>query len=298
VDAARGSVVHNERKSATGGKRVTGSMNTNQPIGIFDSGVGGLTVLKAIREKMPQENLLYLGDTARLPYGTKSPASVQRYALQATAHLRGRGVKMLVIACNTASAVALENLQHALQPLPVIGVVEPGAAAAVAACPAAKHLVLATEATVRLGAYGKAIRRLDAKASVRELPCELMVAQAEEGWVRGAIAEAIVAEYLRPLFSGPDAWHPESVILGCTHFPILRDAIRNVVSEQVSITDSARTTAAVVARELRVRQIGRDAKLKGRMQLLATDGATRFARVGGAFLGDALVASDIELVDL
>lgn len=270
----------------------------DHPIGIFDSGVGGLTVLKAIRERLPQEKLLYLGDTARLPYGTKSPASVLRYALQATAHLRERGVKMLVVACNTASAVALANLQEALAPLPVIGVVEPGAAAAVAACPASKHLVLATEATVRLGAYGNAIRRLDSHATVRELPCELMVAQAEEGWVQGAVAEAIVGEYLRPLFVGANAWHPQSVILGCTHFPILIDAIRNVVAENVSITDSARTTASVVARELAARSLQRDAQLAGELQLLATDGATRFARVGGAFLGEELVSGDIELVDL
>jgi glutamate racemase len=158
--------------------------------------------------------------------------------------------------------------------------------------------VLATEATVRLGAYGEAIRRLDAKASVRELPCELMVAQAEEGWVRGNVAEAIVSEYLRPWFHGPDAWHPQSLILGCTHFPILIDAIRSVVSDELSITDSARTTAAVVAAELASRQIQRDGQEPGALQLLATDGTTRFARVGGAFLGESLVSSDIELVDL
>ena len=274
------------------------SANPDLPIGVFDSGVGGLTVLKAIRDLLPHEKLLYLGDTARLPYGTKSPASVLRYALQATGHLRERGIKMLVVACNTASAVALASLQETLAPLPVIGVVEPGAAAAVAARPAAKHLVLATEATVRLGAYGEAIRRLDKNASVRELPCELMVAQAEEGWVRGAVAEAIVSEYLRPLFSGSDAWHPHSVILGCTHFPLLIDAIRNVVSDDVSITDSARTTASVVARELDSRRLRRDMQQQGELRLLATDGATRFARVGGAFLGEELVSNDIEMVDL
>ncbi|MEQ9562282.1 MAG: aspartate/glutamate racemase family protein, partial [Woeseiaceae bacterium] len=219
-------------------------------------------------------------------------------ALQATSHLRERGVKMLVVACNTASAVALSRLQETLSPLPVIGVVEPGAAAAVAARPGSRHLVLATEATVRLGAYGEALRRFDANASVRELPCELMVAQAEEGWIRGDVAEAIVSEYLRPWFHGTDAWQPQSLILGCTHFPILIDAIRSVVPDGLSITDSARTTAAVVAEALRSRQIQRDSRQQGELQLLATDGATRFARVGGAFLGETLVAGDIELVDL
>lgn len=269
-----------------------------QPIGVFDSGVGGLTVLKAIRERLPGEHLVYLGDTARLPYGTKSPASVLRYALQATAHLRARGVKMLVIACNTASAVALDELQKALAPLPVIGVVEPGARAAVTARPAARHLVLATEATVRLGAYGKAIRLLDPLASVKELACELMVAQAEEGWTHGDIATAIVSEYLRPMISGSDAYQPESLILGCTHFPILRDAIRSVVSSTVSITDSAGTTAAVVANELAARGLERVPKGAAELHLLATDGASRFARVGGTFLGEQLAAGDIELVDL
>lgn len=272
--------------------------SSEQPIGVFDSGVGGLTVLKAIRERLPDEHLVYLGDTARLPYGTKSPASVLRYAMQATAHLRSRGVKMLVIACNTASAVALDDLQRALAPLPVIGVVEPGARAATAARPAARHLVLATEATVRLGAYGKAIRRLDPQASVRELACELMVAQAEEGWTSGDIATAIVRECLRPMITGSGAYQPESLILGCTHFPILGDAIRSVVSPQVSITDSAGTTAAVVASELLARGLNRASAGPVRLQLLATDGATRFARVGGTFLGEQLAAGDIELVDL
>lgn len=241
---------------------------------------------------------MYLGDTARLPYGTKSPASVLRYAMQATAHLRARGVKMLVIACNTASAVALDELQQALRPLPVIGVVEPGARAAIAARPAARHLVLATEATVRLGAYGKAIRRLDPSATVKELACELMVAQAEEGWTRGDVATAIVREYLRPMISGPGAYQPESLILGCTHFPILSDAIRSVVSAQVSITDSAGTTAAVVASELAASVLTRASNGPAKLRLLATDGATRFARVGGTFLGEQLAPGDIELVDL
>lgn len=271
---------------------------SEQPIGVFDSGVGGLTVLKAIRERLPAEHLVYLGDTARLPYGTKSPASVLRYALQATAHLRSRGVKLLVVACNTASAVALDELQNALAPLPVIGVVEPGARAATEARPAARHLVLATEATVRLGAYGKAIQRLDPKATVRELACELMVAQAEEGWTQGDTAIAIVREYLRPMIAGANAYHPESLILGCTHFPILGGAIRSVVSPHVSITDSAGTTAAVVATELADRALERVANTAGTLRLLATDGANRFARVGGTFLGEQLAAGDIELVDL
>ncbi|MDH3351307.1 MAG: glutamate racemase, partial [Gammaproteobacteria bacterium] len=188
------------------------SATKDLPIGVFDSGVGGLTVLKAIRSLLPYEHLVYLGDTARLPYGTKSPASISRYACQATAQLQKNDIKLLVVACNTASAVALEALREQMHPLPVIGVVEPGAAAAVAARPAARHLVLATEATVQLGAYRKALLDKDPAATVTELACELLVSLAEEGWNDGAIAEAIVRRYLAGLDVAVRS--PDSVILG------------------------------------------------------------------------------------
>ncbi|MEX2123821.1 MAG: glutamate racemase [Woeseia sp.] len=269
-----------------------------RPIGIFDSGVGGLTVLKALRERLPDENFVYLGDTARLPYGTKSAASILRYARQATRHLQQRDIKLLVIACNTASAVALESLQADLQPLPVIGVVHPGASAAVHACPAGRHLVLATEATVGLHAYGNAIRALDKEASVQELACELLVALAEEGWTSGGIADAVVGQYLQPFLSDLQHSRPESIILGCTHFPILRETIRRVVGDELSIVDSAGTTAQAVAELLESAGLARNADGGGRLELLATDGARRFARVGGAFLGAELKPDDVLLVDL
>ena len=275
-----------------------GSAYNERPIGIFDSGVGGLTVLKALRERLPDENFVYLGDTARLPYGTKSAASILRYARQASRHLQQRDIKLLVIACNTASAVALEDLQAELRPLPVIGVVHPGASAAVRACPAGRHLVLATEATVGLHAYGNAIRALDSGASVEELACELLVSLAEEGWTTGEIAEGIVARYLRPFLSGADASRPDSVILGCTHFPLLRDTIRRVVGKELSIVDSAGTTAEAVAALLESAGLTRSAADGGRLELLATDGARRFARVGGAFLGADLMPQEVLLVDL
>ncbi|HNP37444.1 MAG TPA: glutamate racemase [Woeseiaceae bacterium] len=265
-------------------------------IGVFDSGVGGLTVLKEIRRVMPHEDLIYLGDTARLPYGTKSPQSIARYACQAAARLREEDIKLLVIACNTASAVALEALQGQLAPLPVIGVVEPGATAAVAARPGAEHLVLATEATVRLGAYSAAITRRDEKASVRELACELLVSLAEEGWVDGSIATDILQRYLAQL--APHERAPDCVILGCTHFPLLRDAIAAVFDEGTAIVDSASTTAEVVRAMLERLKLGNEQHRTGAVRLLATDGASRFARVGGHFLGESLAASNIELVDL
>lgn len=270
-----------------------------KPIGIFDSGVGGLTVLKALRQRLPGEDFCYLGDTARLPYGTKSASSVLRYAQQASAHLRRRDVKLLVIACNTASAVALEQIAAEWAPLPVLGVVEPGANAAVAAAPAGHHLVLATEATVGLQAYGRAIAARDRAASVRELACELLVALAEEGWTGGGIAEAIVRQYLGRFVDGDGegGWRPHSIILGCTHFPLLRDVIRSVAGDGISIVDSAGTTADAVAALLEARD-WLNPSASGTLELLATDGAARFARVGGAFLGAAVSPGDVQIVDL
>ncbi|MEX1265616.1 MAG: glutamate racemase [Woeseia sp.] len=270
----------------------------SRPIGIFDSGVGGLTVLKSIRDRLPGEHLLYLGDTARLPYGTKSPASVLRYASQAAAHLARRDIKLLVVACNTASAVAIDELTEALRPLPVVGVVGPGARAAVQTAPAGRHLVLATEATVRLGAYRRAIAAIDPDAEVRELACELLVALAEEGWTRGDITDAVVRRYLAMLDDDAVRFEPQSVILGCTHFPLLRDALQNAIGPGIPIVDSAGTTADVVAALLSERDLLVPAGSDGTMRLLATDGARRFARVGRTFLGQPLSVDDIEITDL
>ena len=268
----------------------------NLPIGIFDSGVGGLTVLKALREALPKEDLIYLGDTARLPYGTKSPASIARYACRATGHLQEQGIKLLVVACNTASAVALDALREQMHPLPVIGVVEPGAMAAVKARPRGSHLVLATEATVRLGAYRQAIEALDEEASVTELACELLVSLAEEGWLDGDIGVDILRRYLDGL--DDDRRQPDCVILGCTHFPLLRDTIAAVIDDATVIVDSASTTAVVAAAALSDLGLLNTQTEPGALTLLATDGATRFARVGGQFLGEDLSPDDIRIVDL
>lgn len=272
------------------------SKENELPIGIFDSGVGGLTVLKAIRAELPCENLLYLGDTARLPYGTKSPASIARYATQATAELQKQGIKLLVVACNTASAVALDALREQMSPLPVIGVVEPGATAAVSARPGGSHLVLATEATVRLGAYRKAIESLDPAATVREKACELLVALAEEGWTDGDIAARIIRRYLDE--ASDNDFQADSIILGCTHFPLLKGAIQAIASDGVLLVDSASTTAVVVGNTLRSGGRLRESDEAGGLRFLATDGATRFARVGGQFLGQPLSYTAVELVDL
>jgi glutamate racemase len=202
----------------------------------------------------------------------------------------------LVVACNTASAVALDALREQMDPLPVIGVVGPGASAAVAARPGGNHLVLATEATVRLGAYRRAILELDSEATVQELACEMLVSLAEEGWNDGAIADAIVARYIDEI--GDSAADANSVILGCTHFPLLRDPIAGAFDASVSLVDSASTTAGAASEMLESLGLANDADHPGALHLLATDGATRFARVGGWFLGTDLSQEDVTLVDL
>jgi glutamate racemase len=291
------------------------------PIGVFDSGVGGLTVLRALRERLPHEPLLYLGDTARLPYGSKSAATVVRYAEQAARVLVARGVKLLVIACNTASAVALEHLSEVFGPLPVIGVVEPGAEAACLASRSGEIVVIATEGTVRGGAYERAIHALRPEARVVQTPCPLFVALAEEGWTGGPIAEAIAHRYL----DGVLARHPDAdcMVLGCTHFPVLRAAISAAVGPRLTLVYSAETTARVVAAELaardlliapapadglpgpairQVRSPGHATSITGTTRFLATDAPARFARVGAVFMGEALApelrVDAVELVDL
>jgi glutamate racemase len=269
-----------------------------RPIGVFDSGVGGLTVLRALRRQLPGESAIYLGDTARVPYGTKSGDSVVRYALQAADVLVERDIKLLVVACNTASAVAMEALREHLHPLPVLGVIEPGAAAAVEASVNGHFLVLATEATVQRHAYSHALHALRDDADVEEIACSLFVALAEEGWTDGAIANAVAETYLGGTRSHPPETRPDCVILGCTHFPLLAAPIRRAVGAACAFVDSATTTADAARQALAgaglLHASGRD----GKLQFLATDGAARFARVGSAFLGQDIAVADVELVDV
>jgi len=269
-----------------------------RPIGVFDSGMGGLTVLKALAARLPQERFIYLGDTARLPYGTKSAETVQAYALQATRLLLDQGVKMLVIACNTASAVALDRLQEVFAPIPVIGVIEPGARAGVAATSNRRIAVIATEGTVRGGAYARAIRRLMRDAEVVQQPCQVFVALAEEGWTDSPATRGAAEHYLGALFKGPKA--PDTLVLGCTHFPVLADAIRAVIGGAVSLVDSAETTAGAVAETLVNASLASETQASDAhaVQFFATDSPERFARVGAVFLGRAIDPASVELVDL
>jgi glutamate racemase len=268
-----------------------------RPIGVFDSGMGGLTVLRALVARLPHERFVYLGDTARLPYGTKSAETVQAYALQATRLLLDQGVKMLVIACNTASAVALHLLREAWQPVPVIGVIEPGARAGVAATRNRRIAVIATEGTVKGGAYARAIQRLMEDAEIVQQPCQVFVALAEEGWTKSPATLAAVEHYLGPLFRGASA--PDTLVLGCTHFPVLAEAIRQIVGSEVALVDSAETTAAAVSEALAAAGIESKGPTGERaMRILATDSPERFARVGAVFLGRGIDPASVELVDL
>jgi glutamate racemase len=269
-------------------------------IGVFDSGVGGLTVLRALRSVLPRERFVYLGDTARLPYGTKSAATVVRYSVQCADALVARGIRCLVVACNTASASALDALRLRYPGIPVIGVIEPGAAAAVAASRTRHIAVIGTEGTIGGGAYQAAIRRLDARVRVTAQACSLFVAVAEEGWVEGAIAEAIARRYLDPIFSdgpapGAAGGIPDTLVLGCTHFPVLAAAVQAILPGHITLVDSAATVAAAVARQL---PAAATPSGRGSVTWLATDGAARFARVSAIFLGEALRAEDIEIIDL
>ena len=273
------------------------------PIGVFDSGIGGLTVLRALAAEFPGEQFVYLGDTARLPYGTKTAETVVRYSLQASEALLDFGVKCIVVACNTASAVGLEAIRERAAGLPVIGVIEPGAEAACAATRA--HIaVIATERTVSGGAYQEAIlrRRPDVRISARATP--LFVALAEEGLTQGPVAASVARHYLAGLFAADvgaceeaGAVPPDTLVLGCTHFPILTEIIRSVIGPDVRIVDSAATTARAVRNELTMRGIA-SASDTGHVQFVATDGIERFARVGGSFLGRPIAPAEITLIDL
>jgi glutamate racemase len=276
---------------------MTANEGAELPIGVFDSGVGGLTVLRALRERLPFESFVYLGDTARLPYGTKSASTVLRYSEQAARALVSHRIKLLVVACNTASAVAIEHLSELLAPLPVVGVVEPGAEAACKASRRGRIVVIATEGTIAGGAYDRAIARLRPDAHVTGRACPLFVALAEEGWTDGAIPEAIARAYVSDVFVETGA---DCLVLGCTHFPALAAPLARVVGPAVALVDSAVTTAERVAVLLAEHGIARDGSrgAAAAVRLLATDGRDRFARVGGRFLGVDLDPAAIDLVDL
>jgi len=256
------------------------------PIGVFDSGVGGLTVLQVLRQRLPGEDFLYLGDTARLPYGSKSATTVQRYALNAAAHLSGHGVKLLVVACNTASSYALDELAAA-SPVPVVGVVEPGVRAALAT--GARRIgVIGTEGTIRSGAYQSALVENDPDVTVEAKACPLLVPLAEEGWGDHPVTDQIAEHYLRPVLE----WGAEALILGCTHYPLLVPSLRRVVGEGIGLVDSANSVADTVTAD-HLDLLGGGG---GRVHLQLTDASDRFLRITRMVLGHE--PEHLEVVDI
>jgi len=271
--------------------------NIRRPtIGVFDSGVGGLTVLRALLNRIPDADYLYFGDTARLPYGSKSAATVAHYAVGAVHYLQDHGAELLVIACNTATALALDEIKAGSR-VDVIGVVEPGAEAAAHATTKRKVVVIGTEATVASHAYRRA---LEAKGvAVREKACPLLVPLVEEGWTEHPVTEQVARIYLSEAFS-EDSRDADVLVLGCTHYPLLKPLLRRVAPEHVTIVDSAESTAQAVGRQLQVESFRPPNEIERtivpRLKFFATDSAEKFKKMGTRFLGHPV--EDVVHVDL
>lgn len=260
------------------------------PIGVFDSGIGGLTVARELMRQLPEESIIYFGDTARVPYGPKSPDTVRRYSREITSFLRAQGVKAIVVACNTATAHALPALREALD-VPVIGVVEPGARAAVGATRGGPIGVIGTAGTIASGAYERAIHALAPGAQVVARACPLFVPLVEEGWLNAEATVLVAEEYLRPLASSG----VDTLVLGCTHYPLLKPVIGETVGRGVRLIDSAEETAAETARVLAERGLRR-AGARPRHRFIASDAPSQFLSLGRRFLGSAI--EDVETVTL
>ncbi|MES2306412.1 MAG: glutamate racemase [Gemmatimonadota bacterium] len=261
------------------------------PIGIFDSGIGGLTVARAIHALLPNESTIYLGDTARVPYGPKSPETVRRYSREILAWLVSQGVKAVVVACNTATAHALEELRR-ISPVPVIGVIEPGARAAARESVGGKVGVIGTAGTIASGAYRRALQQARAGLDVVEQACPLLVPFVEEGWLAHPATRLVAEEYLVPL----RARQVDTLVLGCTHYPLLKSLLGDVMGPAVRLIDSADETARELAATLHASGLAADGSVAPYQRWAATDDVERFARVGAVFMGEAPDA--VELVTL
>lgn len=255
----------------------------SRPIGVFDSGIGGLTVVHALTQRLPHENIVYFGDTARVPYGPKSPQVIREYAAQDTEFLLSKNVKMIVIACNTVSGVALDVVQKHAN-VPVVGVIHPGAAAAVAASRKKRVGVIGTVATINSNAYSIALRQLDPEVKVFAQACPLFVPLAEEGWTNHRATELIAKEYLFPL----KLEKIDTLVLGCTHYPLLREVIIKVLDGSVTLIDSGEATAREVEHILDERNLRNPSSLKPHLQFYVSDVPAKFTEVGERFLGQKL----------
>jgi glutamate racemase len=271
-------------------ERAKDIMDTS-PIGVFDSGVGGLTVVRALRERLPHESIIYLGDTARVPYGNRGAETVRRYAINASHLLAEQGVKALVIACNTATAYALPALEEAFA-LPVLGVVRPVAAQAAARSHTGHIAVIGTRGTIASGCYAQALAALRPDATLHPIACPLFVPLAEEGWLDGAVPEQVAATYLEPLFGGS----VDTLILGCTHYPLLRPTIAHVLDQRmgrdVALLDSGRATAEACAARLEAEGLSAPADQVAALRLLVTDDPQGFAKIAVRFFGQGVPAPE------
>jgi glutamate racemase len=262
------------------------------PIGIFDSGLGGLTVARAIYQCLPNESTVYFGDTARVPYGPKSPETVRRYSREILQWLLEQGVKAVVIACNTSTAHALDELREE-SPVPVIGVIEPGAAAAAAVDGSAPIGVIGTAGTIASNAYVRAIHRFRPDARVVQQACPLFVPLVEEGWFEHPAAELIAREYLIPLRAAKVG----ALVLGCTHYPLLRPLMQRVLGDDVRLIDSGEETAAAVARALRTDGLGAPQEANPIHRFAVSDDEPRFRQLGARFIGDRLGRAEVVALD-
>ena len=256
---------------------------TAEPIGVFDSGIGGLTVVRALMKQLPHENIVYYGDTARVPYGTKSPQVIREYAAQDADFLVSQGIKMLVVACNTVSAVALDIVQKRAR-VPVVGVIIPGARAAVSATRKKRVGIIGTSATVNSGAYTNAVRQIDEEVQVFARACPLFVPLAEEGWIDHQVTMLVAKEYLFPL----TLEKVDTLILGCTHYPVLRSSIAAVLDSRITLIDSGAAAALEVERVLDEQDIRNPSKQKPNLQFFVSDLPAKFSEIGERFLGQKM----------
>ncbi len=257
--------------------------SASRPIGVFDSGVGGLTVVRQLRRLLPRETIVYLGDTARVPYGTKSPPTIVRFACEDARFLQSQSVKAIVVACNTASALALDSLERQFE-LPIFGVIAPGAQTAVHNTVNQRIGVIATASTIRSRAYEKAIRKLAPSAAVFVKACPLLVPLVEEGWLNHPVTHAVLREYLEPLLKQ----NIDTLVLGCTHYPLLKPAIRKVTEGRITLVDSAESCAASVRAQLARLSLLSPSPHKGAIRSFVTDEPSRFNELARRFLREPI----------
>ena len=258
-------------------------MSSSAPIGVFDSGIGGLTVVREMIVQLPNESIIYFGDTARVPYGPKSPDTVLRYSREITSYLLGEGVKALVVACNTATAHALPALREEFA-IPIIGVIEPGARAAAASTKTNRVGVIGTAGTIKSRAYEKEIKKLLPNAIVTAQACALFAPLVEEGWLDSEVTRAVARNYLAPIVSA----EVDTLVLGCTHYPLMKTVIGNVVGREVRLIDSAYETARETGQVLRTKGLEMDTPDSARYRFIASDAPDTFLALGQTFLGSSI----------